>query len=93
MNDVKPIFRLVVKFRDHLNLPYHDAAEINHFFSMADWLPLKKLQNNFPGLRFNNLFTSLKPKLILELTHSAGIMDKRLSGSRFSFLLYHRLPL
>ena len=50
MNDIQPIFRLVVKFRDHLNLPYHDAAEINHYFSQNNWFPFKQLQDNFPGL-------------------------------------------
>src|SRR5579863_1199761 len=74
MNDIQPIFRLVVKFRNHLNLPYHDSAEINHFFSLADWLPIKRLHKNFPDLKIDKLFTSLKPCRITELS---GIAEKR----------------
>jgi hypothetical protein len=76
MNDIQPMFRLVVKFRDHLNLPYHDAAEINLFFSQADWLPIKQLQNLFCGVRLDRLFTSIKPGQIVELSRRAGKMDK-----------------
>jgi hypothetical protein len=75
MDNIQSVFRLVVKFRDHLNLPYHDAAEINHFFSRADWLPVKQLQRNFPGLRVDKLFTSLRPGRITELSLSAENLD------------------
>jgi hypothetical protein len=74
-DDMQSVFRLVVKFRDHLNLPYHDAVEINHFFSQTDWLPIKQLHKNFPGLKIDKLFTSLQPRRITELSRSAEKLD------------------
>lgn len=89
MDDIQPIFRLVVKFRNHLNLPYHDAAEINHFFSQSDWLPIKRLQRNFYGLRLDKLFTSIKPERIVELSRSVEKMDKRYQAP--DFLSYYTI--
>ena len=71
MNDIQPMFRLVVKFRDHLNLPYHDAAEINHYFSKNNWLPFRQLLDSYPGLLIDKLFSTLKPARILELVGKA----------------------
>jgi hypothetical protein len=71
MNGIQPMFRLVVKFRDHLNLPYNDAAEINHYFSKNNWLPFRQLLDNYPGLLIDKLFSTLKPVRILELAGKA----------------------
>ena len=48
MNDIQPIFRLVVKLKDHLNLPYHDTAEINHIFLKIIGCPLNNYSKIFP---------------------------------------------
>ena len=89
MDDIQPIFRLVVKFRNHLNLPYHDAAEINHFFSQGDWLPFKRLHKNFPDLKIDKLFTSLKPCRITKLSSSAEKIDRNYQAP--GFLSYYTI--
>ena len=76
MNEEYPNFRLVIKFKDHLNLPYHEPNEINRYFCHNDLFPFKNHLQDFPGLRINKLFTTLGPDIISELTNKAGRLDK-----------------
>jgi Subtilase family len=75
MYDSRPFFRSVVKFQDHLKLPYHKSGEISRYFSQNDRLPFKRLLNIFPGLEIRKLFTSIEPELITELTNRARNLD------------------
>jgi hypothetical protein len=84
----QPVYRLVVKFRDQLNLPYLDSTEINHFFSQADRFPIKHLSKKFPGLTVDRLFVTLSPDRISELTRTAGRMT---GGFQPDFLSYYIL--
>ena len=76
MNEENPNFRLVIKFKDHLNLPYHEPDEISRYFCRNDLFPFKSHLQDFPGLRINKLFTTLGPDIISELTNKAGRLDK-----------------
>jgi hypothetical protein len=72
----QPFFRMVVKFKDYLKLPYKGAKEINRYFSHNDLLPFKFILKNFIGTRIGKLFTTLKPEIITELTNRAGNLGK-----------------
>jgi hypothetical protein len=83
MNDGHSFLRLVVKFKDHLNLPFHEAEEIGHYFSQNDLLPFKFLLENFIGLKTGKIFTSLKPQQVIDLTEQAGIQDRDYQAPNF----------
>jgi hypothetical protein len=72
----QPFFRLVIKFKENLNLPYHETEEINLYFSQNDSLPSQYLFKNYPGIGIGKLFTTLKPELITELTDRAGRLER-----------------
>jgi Subtilase family len=76
MNHGELFFRMVVKFKDHLKLPYMGAEEINRYFSQNDSLPFQFLLKNHPCIRIGKLFTTLKPELITELTGRAGRLEQ-----------------
>jgi hypothetical protein len=76
MNDGQPFFRLVVKFEDNLNLPYHADEKISHYFSQNKLLPFKRLFDILPGLKISKLFTTLKPELITDLTSRACKLEQ-----------------
>ena len=75
--------RVVVKFRDHLNLPYTNTADINAFFSKKKILPWKFITKLIPGFEINRLFNSLGPARILELASRAIYLDHQYRSPDF----------
>jgi serine protease len=65
--------RVVVKFRDDINLPYRDDIG-DHIDRLrpARWETLKQ---KFPGITLNRLFTSLDPAQIREMVERAAGTD------------------
>ena len=65
--------RIVVKFRDHVQLPYTKAAErALEELGLAPW---RKLADAAPGLTLEPVFTSLKPARLRELVKTAVQRD------------------
>jgi Subtilase family len=89
MNGSEPIFRLMVKFKDHLKLPYGEAWEISHYFSQNGLLPFKNLLKIFPGLKIGKLFLSLEPECIIKLAVRAEGMDRDYQAP--DFLSYYTI--
>jgi Subtilase family len=85
----QPFFRMVVKFKDYLKLPYKGAKEINRYFSQNDLLPFTCLLKNYPGLKIGKLFTSLKPELIIGLTSRSSKLEKGYKAP--DFLSYYAI--
>jgi hypothetical protein len=75
--------RVVVKFRDHLSLPYTNPAGINEFFSKKKILPWSSLKKLIPGFKIDKLFNSLEPARILELTSRAIYLDHQFKAPDF----------
>lgn len=89
MVDGQPFFRLIVKFKENLNLPYSKDEGIIHHFSQNDSLPFPFLIKNYSGIRVGKLFTSLKPELISELKSKAGRIEKDYQAP--DFLSYYAI--
>jgi len=89
MNGSQPIFRMVVKFQDHLDLPYQAVGEISNYFSQNDLLPFKNLLKIFPGLMIGKLFSSLGPECIVKLADRAEGMDRDYQAP--DFLSYYTI--
>ena len=89
MNHREFFFRMVVKFKDHLKLPYSGTQEINRYFSQNDSLPFRFLLKNYPGIRIGKLFVTLKPELITELTSRAGKLEQDYQAP--DFLSYYSI--
>ena len=65
--------RVIVKFRDHIRLPYnHKAGSQIEEFGLGSW---KKLTEQFKGISIGPLFTSKKPEEIRELVKRGKEMD------------------
>jgi len=77
------LYRIVVKFQDDLNLPYHGAVEINEFFLQNDVFPWQHLLELFPGIRIDKLFTSLGPEDITESVNKATKSDPEYQAPDF----------
>ena len=65
--------RMVVKFRDSIELAYHD--QLADSLDEQGIVPWKQLLQHFPGLTMRRLFTSLDPKGIQELVERATRRD------------------
>ncbi len=89
MNDGRQFFRFVIRFKENLNLPYHEAEEIRRNFTQSDSLPFKCLLKKFPDLKIDKLFISLKPEFITELTKSAGRLNRNYQAP--DFLSYYAI--
>ncbi|HEV8284478.1 MAG TPA: S8 family serine peptidase [Chitinophagaceae bacterium] len=75
MTDKTFLYRIVVKFQDHLNLPYGSAAEVNEFFLQNDILPWQHFLKLFPGIRIAKLFTSISAEEIIAWVNKAKRSD------------------
>jgi hypothetical protein len=69
--------RVVVKFHDYVELPYEDGVE-KHIekLSVGPW---RKLLDEFPGLTFKRLYTSLDSNEIQKLVDRATELDSTYS--------------
>ncbi len=65
--------RVVVKFRDHVQLPYEDGVE--KVFKKLQIGPWEQLSKEFPGLTFRRLYTALAPEKIKALIDQATMID------------------
>jgi hypothetical protein len=61
--------RVVVIFQDNIKLPYEDGAD--KYIDELKVGPWRKLAKNFPGIKMNRVFKSLKPKRIQSLVDRA----------------------
>src|SRR5437899_750345 len=66
--------RVVVKFRDAVNLPYEDGAE-RHVVRLGVG-PWTELAQRFQGVRLNRLFTVISPERIGQLVSRATDRDR-----------------
>jgi len=66
--------RVVVKFRDGVQLPYEDGAE--KYVERLRVGPWSKLAAEFPGARLTRMFTALAPNKIRELVSRAVKLDE-----------------
>lgn len=65
--------RVVVKFRDYLELPYIDGVE--DFILKNRIGPWEKLAKEFPGITLKRLFTAVNPEQIHSLVEKARKLD------------------
>jgi subtilase family protein len=65
--------RIILKFKDFLQLPYDKDDEIQNYFS-GDEKTLKRFFDKFPTMRINKLFDSLSKD---EITNLVEIVGKR----------------
>jgi serine protease len=73
--------RVVVKFRDDLQIPYQD--DIGGYIQNQGIGPWDALVNQFPGIRLDRLYTSLEPNEILELVTRAKNLDIKYNPPNF----------
>ena len=66
--------RVVVKFRDHIELPYQDGVE--KFIQRLQLGPWERLSTQFPGITLKRLYTSVKPEQIRRLIDRATEVDR-----------------
>ena len=75
MANVNVSRRVIVKFRDSVDLPYEDGAEAHVIrLKIGPWA---ELAHRFPGIRLNRLFTVLPPARIVDLVAQAARRDRR----------------
>ena len=78
--------RVIVKFRDAVDLPYEDGAEAHVIRRGVG--PWAELAQRFPGIRLNRLFTALPPERIADLVSQAARRDRRYRPSNlFTFFV------
>ncbi len=65
--------RVVVKFRDHIELPYDDRVE--EYLEKMKVGPWESLKKQFPGISMRRMFTSVKPDRIRQLVDEAVQRD------------------
>ena len=71
--------RVVVKFRDHVQLPYVDGVEKEiRRLKLGPW---DRLAKRFPGVTFKRLFTSVTPEQIREFVKRASQIDHKYKPS------------
>ena len=74
---------IVVKFHDHLDLPYCGAKEINNFFLQDHTIPWSSILSIFPGIRINKFFTTQGPEEIARLVNKARRLDTNYQSPNF----------
>jgi serine protease len=74
---VRPSFRprVIVKFRDYVDVPYEDGAE-KAIIERYGGLPWQRLARQFPGLTLVRLFTGLREGHLRELIDEARQRDE-----------------
>src|SRR5207249_11419966 len=65
--------RVVVKFRDHMDLPYQDGVE--KLFARFQIGPWDEFRRKYPGVHFVRLFQSIPEKSIREMAARASESD------------------
>lgn len=65
--------RVVVKFRDYVDLPYRDGIE--DYLEKLKIGPWTRLAEEFPGITLKRLYTSLEPEKITSLVNRARELD------------------
>ena len=65
--------RVVVKFRDHVELPYEDGVE--KYFEELHLGPHAQLMEKFPNITFKRLYTALDPEKINQVVDQATELD------------------
>ena len=80
---MKILQRIVVKFQDHLNMPYGSGVEINDFLIKNNIISWDQMNNNFSNINVSKLFTSLKPDKILEMVNTATKSDPNYKAPNF----------
>jgi hypothetical protein len=71
VNKKDVLSRIVIKLRDSFSLRCHGPLEISDFFLHNDIIHWQNLAEVFPGIRINNLITSITPEEIAELINRA----------------------
>ena len=67
--------RVVVKFRDYVELPYEDGVE--EYIQKCQIGPWEELAKEYPGITLKRLYTSVSPDRLLELVKQAhGVHEK-----------------
>ncbi len=80
---MKFLQRIVVKFQDHLNMPYDDGKEINDFLMQNKIISWDQMNHIFSSINVSKLFTSLKPDKILEMVNTAKKSDSNYKAPNF----------
>lgn len=65
--------QIVIKFHDHIELPYEDKVE--QYFERLGIDPWEQLNKEYPGITFLRLFRELAPERILDLQAKAREQD------------------
>ena len=82
--------RLVLKFRDNVEIPYGDeAAEALDRFKIGPW---SRVAERYPGLRLRPMFTSVKPDRIRQLTEQGRERDSSYVPPNFLTFFLVDLP-
>ena len=66
--------RVVLKFQDHINIPYEDGAE--QYLERLQVGPWDRLVGDFPGIRLVPLYTSVDPKQLRSMAEEAARLDQ-----------------
>ena len=75
--------RIIIKFRDDLDLPYTSDEEIRKYLLEKNILPLEQLNDKYKGITLTRVFTSVGPKKILELVDNAKKINPDYKGHNF----------
>lgn len=75
--------RIVVKFDDLLTIPYNSSEEIEQYLLKNGIISLKELQEKYPGIKIDKLFTSVEPAGIKEAVKKAKERNKDYNPPNF----------
>lgn len=81
MNSVRYIPRVVVKFRDSVQLPYEDGIE--RIFEAQRVGPWKELAARHPGIHMRRLFNAVKPATLATMVEEARNRDRTYKPPNF----------
>jgi serine protease len=79
--EARYIPRVVVKFRDDVQLPYEDGTE--KFLETQRVGPWKELAERYPGIRMRRLFNSVKPARLAAMVEEARNRDRTYKPPNF----------
>src|SRR5450432_2356148 len=83
--------RIILKFHDHISMPYDADKEINDYFLEHHIISWPQMLHNFPGISVSRLFTTLEPARILEMIDKARNRDSFYNPP--NFLTYFAIDL
>ncbi len=75
--------RIVIKFRDSLQIPYQNEAQLQAYFSKNNLISWRELIKRFQGIKITKLYTSVTSGQIIKLVTKLKELNPEYSPSNF----------